>query len=114
MTALMAAAVAGDEVAVRCLLDAGADVDVETPPQGSSAASCASSVHAETQHWTALTYASVLGHMAVARALLASGAAVEGGARLSEEKCTLTPLQVRKQLTYLYSSVFKKIKIEFI
>lgn len=48
----------------------------------------------ETQHWTALTYAALLGHCNIARILLERGAAVEGGAKLSEDKCTVTPLQV--------------------
>ncbi|XP_044011583.1 ankyrin repeat and BTB/POZ domain-containing protein 2 isoform X1 [Aphidius gifuensis] len=52
------------------------------------------SFNAETQHWTALTYTALLGHCNIARILLERGAAVEGGAKLSEEKCTVTPLQV--------------------
>lgn len=51
-------------------------------------------VHGETQHWTALTYTALQGNVAIARHLLDRGAHVEGGARLSEEKCTETPLQV--------------------
>lgn len=50
--------------------------------------------NAETQHWTALTYTALLGHCNIARILLERGAAVEGGAKLSEDKCTVTPLQV--------------------
>lgn len=74
----------------KALLDAGAGVDIETPP--SSAAHPA--VNGETQHWTALTHAAAKGHCKCARILLERGANVEGGAQLSEEKCTLTPLQV--------------------
>ncbi|KAF0295250.1 Ankyrin repeat and BTB/POZ domain-containing protein 2 [Amphibalanus amphitrite] len=48
----------------------------------------------ETQHWTALTYATIHGHASIIRLLLEKGANVEGGARLSEDKCTETPLQV--------------------
>ncbi|XP_034948548.1 ankyrin repeat and BTB/POZ domain-containing protein 2 isoform X2 [Chelonus insularis] len=49
--------------------------------------------NAETQHWTALTYTALLGHCNIARILLERGAAVEGGANVSEDKCTVTPLQ---------------------
>lgn len=72
------------------MLDAGASVDVETPISGSAF----TAVNGETQHWTALTYAAAKGHARCARILLERGANVEGGARLSEDKCTLTPLQV--------------------
>ncbi|XP_008547704.2 ankyrin repeat and BTB/POZ domain-containing protein 3 [Microplitis demolitor] len=51
------------------------------------------SFNAETQHWTALTYTAILGHCNIARILLERGAAVEGGAKISEDKCTVTPLQ---------------------
>lgn len=53
-----------------------------------------STVQAETQHWTALTYAALVGNATIAKLLLDRGAHVEGGARLSEERCTITPLQV--------------------
>ncbi|XP_065158993.1 ankyrin repeat and BTB/POZ domain-containing protein 2 isoform X2 [Atheta coriaria] len=89
-SALMLAALNNDDVALTALLDAGAGVDIETPP--SSAAHPA--VNGETQHWTALTHAAAKGHCKCARILLERGANVEGGAQLSEEKCTLTPLQV--------------------
>ncbi|XP_017789110.1 PREDICTED: ankyrin repeat and BTB/POZ domain-containing protein 2 [Habropoda laboriosa] len=49
--------------------------------------------NAETQHWTALTYTALLGHCNIARILLERGAAVEGGAKVSEDKSTVTPLQ---------------------
>ncbi|KAK7874233.1 hypothetical protein R5R35_006272 [Gryllus longicercus] len=91
LSPLMLAVLRHDEGAVRCLLDAGADPDLETPPHGTPG--CAS-VHAETQHWTALTYAALQGTCNIVRLLLDRGAHVEGGARLSEDKCTLTPLQV--------------------
>lgn len=51
-------------------------------------------MNGETQHWTALTYSAAKGHTRCARILLEKGANVEGGALLSEDKCTLTPLQV--------------------
>lgn len=150
-TALMLACINGDESATTTLLDAGADLNIESPspvtnsslntpskmPQtsssstpnirspinqsmmmtptgktmsnanitstsspGSSNGIASSGVcypqtafNAETQHWTALTYAALLGHCNIARILLERGAAVEGGAKLSEDKCTVTPLQ---------------------
>lgn len=146
-TALMLACINGDESAVTALLDAGADLNVESPspttsaqssntpskipltsnvpnvrspinqsammtpskaapsanlPSGSPGSPAVSSggmcyaqsgFNAETQHWTALTYAALLGHCNIARVLLERGAAVEGGAKLSEDKCTVTPLQ---------------------
>ncbi|XP_053999890.1 ankyrin repeat and BTB/POZ domain-containing protein 3 isoform X2 [Hylaeus anthracinus] len=145
-TALMIACINGDETAVLALLDAGADLNIESPPPptgqsgntpskvpsvptvsntrspvtqssimssgkntqtlNSSSGSPGSSsnassniccnqtgINAETQHWTALTYTALLGHCNIARILLERGAAVEGGAKVSEDKCTVTPLQ---------------------
>nr|XP_015834554.1 PREDICTED: ankyrin repeat and BTB/POZ domain-containing protein 2 [Tribolium castaneum] len=89
-TALMLAAINDDDIALTALLDAGASVDVETPITNPNF----SAVNGETQHWTALTYAAAKGHARCCRILLERGANVEGGARLSEDKCTLTPLQV--------------------
>ncbi|XP_015588276.1 ankyrin repeat and BTB/POZ domain-containing protein 2 isoform X2 [Cephus cinctus] len=139
-TALMLACINGDEVAVAALLDAGADLNMESPAPPSSQSSGTPSrapflggspksptnqpagtptkntgnsnslnsssgsssnicfgqngFNAETQHWTALTYTALLGYCNIARMLLERGAAVEGGAKLSEDKCTVTPLQV--------------------
>ncbi|XP_063224309.1 ankyrin repeat and BTB/POZ domain-containing protein 2 [Bacillus rossius redtenbacheri] len=91
LTPLMAAVLLRDEAAARALLELGADPDVETPAYG--APGCPQA-HAEAQHWTALTHAALQGALGCARLLLEHGAHVEGGARLSEDKCTLTPLQV--------------------
>ncbi|RZF40742.1 hypothetical protein LSTR_LSTR013412 [Laodelphax striatellus] len=91
LTPLMLACINNDEPLVRMLLEFGCDPDVETPPQGTQ--SCPN-VQPETQHWTALTYAALQGNVAIAKLLLDRGANVEGGAKLSEEKCTITPLQV--------------------
>ena len=87
----MLACIRGDETLVQLLLDAGADVDAETPPTGPAYLMA----NPETQHWTALTYAAIHGHYNLAKTLLSRKANVEGGAILSEEKCTETPLQVR-------------------
>ncbi|XP_018020102.1 uncharacterized protein LOC108676527 isoform X2 [Hyalella azteca] len=90
LTPLMLACIRGDEALVKLLLNANADVDAETPPTGPAYLMA----NPETQHWTALTYAAIHGHYSLAQTLLARGANVEGGATLSEEKCTETPLQV--------------------
>ncbi|XP_025985900.1 ankyrin repeat and BTB/POZ domain-containing protein BTBD11 isoform X1 [Solenopsis invicta] len=145
-TALMLACINGDESAVMALLDAGADLNIESPPPTTSSSSntpskipqtsgisnvrnpinqsaiitpnktsnanvassspnslsgaissgmcyAQTAFNAETQHWTALTYTALLGHCNIARILLERGAVVEGGAKLSEDKCTVTPLQ---------------------
>uniref|UniRef100_A0A182LZN9 BTB domain-containing protein n=1 Tax=Anopheles culicifacies TaxID=139723 RepID=A0A182LZN9_9DIPT len=91
MTALMIAAARNDETALQTLLDAGADPNVEVPASGHP--NCPA-IHPETQHWTAVTFAACKGNYQALRILLDRGAHVEGGARLSEDKCTLTPLQV--------------------
>lgn len=72
-------------------------MDTETPAPSSPSFAA---VNGETQHWTALTYAAALGHTRCARLLLERGANVEGGARLSEDRCTLTPLQVNKSFYF--------------
>ncbi|XP_050091781.1 uncharacterized protein LOC126575236 isoform X1 [Anopheles aquasalis] len=92
MTALMIAAVRNDETAIQTLLDAGADPNIEVPACGAHP-SCPA-IHPETQHWTAVTFAAARGNYQALRLLLERKARVEGGARLSEDKCTLTPLQV--------------------
>uniref|UniRef100_A0A8W7PHM2 BTB domain-containing protein n=1 Tax=Anopheles coluzzii TaxID=1518534 RepID=A0A8W7PHM2_ANOCL len=91
MSALMIAAVRNDETALQTLLDAGADPNIEVPASGHP--NCPA-IHPETQHWTAVTFAACKGNYQALRILLDRGAHVEGGARLSEDKCTLTPLQV--------------------
>lgn len=83
-SALMLACINGDMTAARCLLDAGADPDVETP--------CLP--HLETPFWTALCYTVLQANVALARLLLERGAHVEGGWKPSEDRCTLTPLQL--------------------
>lgn len=87
----MIAALRNDELAVQQLLDANADPNVEVPSIGLSTCSA---IHPETQHWTAITFAACRGNFTAVRMLLERGANVEGGACLSDDKCTLTPLQV--------------------
>lgn len=77
---------------LQALLDTGVSLDIETPSSGSL---FSAAVNGETQHWTALTYAAAKGHTRCARLLLERGASVEGGAQLSEDRFTVTPLQVR-------------------
>lgn len=91
MTALMVAVIRNDEAAIQMLLDSGADPNIEVPSVG--AHGCPA-VHPETQQWTAMTFAAIRGNYTAVRMLLERGGHVEGGARLSEDKCTLTPLQV--------------------
>lgn len=91
LTALMIAAIRNDEVALQQLLDSNADPNVEVPSIGLSTCSA---IHPETQHWTAITFAACRGNFTAVRMLLERGANVEGGACLSDDKCTLTPLQV--------------------
>ena len=89
MTALMVAVIRNDEVAIQMLLDVGADPNVEVPSVGVCPA-----IHPETQQWTAITFAACRGNYQAVRLLLERGSHVEGGARLNEDKSTLTPLQV--------------------
>lgn len=91
LTALMIAAIRNDEYAIQTLLDSGASPNVEVPSIGCP--NCPA-IHPETQHWTAVTFAACRANYTALRILLERGGKVEGGARLSEDKCTLTPLQV--------------------
>nr|NP_996142.1 uncharacterized protein Dmel_CG43980, isoform B [Drosophila melanogaster]AAN12186.2 uncharacterized protein Dmel_CG43980, isoform B [Drosophila melanogaster] len=91
LTALMIASIRNDEVALHALLDAGCDPNVEVPPAGSAGYPA---IQPDTQHWTALSFAASRANYVALRILLERGGKVEGGARSSEEKCTLTPLQL--------------------
>ncbi|KAL5287396.1 ABTB2 family protein [Megaselia abdita] len=91
MTALMIACIRNDEIAIQSLLDAGCDPNVEIPAIGTTGCPA---IHPETQYWSALTFASCKGNYQACRMLMERGGRVEGGSRLSEEKLTLTPLQV--------------------
>ncbi|XP_067913061.1 ankyrin repeat and BTB/POZ domain-containing protein 2-like [Heterodontus francisci] len=88
LTPLMYAASSGDEAMVQILLTSGADIDTQVP---SNSQKCMS-VHAETRHWTALTFAVAFGHLPVAQLLLDAGAHVEGC--VSEGSWSETPLQL--------------------
>ncbi|XP_050679803.1 ankyrin repeat and BTB/POZ domain-containing protein 2 isoform X2 [Leptidea sinapis] len=120
LTALMKAALAGDEQVVAMLLEAGADPNIETPGAGAQPnallsprsngnspsttsprqSSPANSYTPPTAGWTALVYAcsgagaGCVGAVEVARRLLAAGARVDGAPASGEDVCTLTPLQV--------------------
>uniref|UniRef100_A0A1B0C6N6 BTB domain-containing protein n=1 Tax=Glossina palpalis gambiensis TaxID=67801 RepID=A0A1B0C6N6_9MUSC len=91
MTALMIASIGNDELAIQALLDAGCDPNTEVPTIGNS--NCPA-IHPDTQHWTAVTFAAAKANYSALRMLLERGGKVEGGARQSEDKHTLTPLQV--------------------
>ncbi|KAK9294137.1 hypothetical protein QLX08_011128 [Tetragonisca angustula] len=120
-TALMIACINNDETAVLALLDAGADLNVESPPPptGQSAnipsktpvalnvsntkspmtppAMMTPGKNAQSLNSSSSSPGSSSNvsnrHCNIARILLERGAAVEGGAKLSEDKSTVTPLQ---------------------
>lgn len=91
LTPLMVAAIRNDEIALQSLLEIGADPNVEVPSVGHA---LCTAIHPGTQHWTAITFAACRGNYQMVRMLLERGSNVEGGARLSEDKCTMTPLQI--------------------
>lgn len=93
LTALMLAAIHNDETVLKTLLNAGANPNTEVKPI-SSGSSNLNAIHPETLHWTALTFAACRGNYAAARLLLQRGACVDGGATPTNNRCTLTPLQV--------------------
>ncbi|XP_053599891.1 ankyrin repeat and BTB/POZ domain-containing protein 2 isoform X2 [Plodia interpunctella] len=122
LTALMKAALAGDDQIVAMLLEAGADPNIETG--GVCAAHCAVPLSPRapnspqatpaytppTAGWTALVYACAGaaagaggaggagggggGAVECARKLLAAGARVDGAPARGDDVCTLTPLQM--------------------
>lgn len=92
MTVLMIASLRNDENVIQQLLDCNVDPNACVPLIGTN--SNCPNIHPDTQHWTAITFAACKGNFNAVRLLLEHGANVEGGASMSDDASTLTPLQV--------------------
>ncbi len=93
LTILMQSCISGDQPIVQMLIESGVNVNIETPiaPINNSSNNRFSNCHiiSETQHWTALNYATIHGHIDIAKALLENGANVEGMSRSTNKLLTL-------------------------
>ena len=94
LTILMQSCIVGDTQLVQTLCESGANVNIETPVLKTAKNRTKSQFSSETQHWTALNYATIQGHFDCVRILLEKGANVEGGYRYGDERVTQTPLQL--------------------
>lgn len=63
LSPLILGSIRNEEGMIRVLLEAGADVDAECPPNGPNF----SQANGETPHWTPLTYSALMGHSGIVK-----------------------------------------------